>query len=233
MNDLLHIDGLEFCIRRSNQRTTLGITVERDGSLVVRSPMELEDDKLIDYIRSKVLWVHTKLTEKRMLQDSKREREFVNGEGFYYLGRNHRLLIVPAVAGTPPIRLYAGRFQLRQDEVIHATKNFVEWYTQHGQVWLWNRTNNMARATGMEFQGIEIMDLGHRWGSYSQNGFINFHWRVILLPPRIIDYIILHELQHIREPHHNQRFWKYMRQVMPDYEQRKYWLALNGAAYDL
>jgi predicted metal-dependent hydrolase len=74
------------------------------------------------------------------------------------------------------------------------------------------------------------MDLGYRWGSCSADGTLNFHWRVMQLPPRIIEYIVVHELAHIKTPDHTERFWQTLGSAMPDYVDRKTWLKKKGGA---
>ncbi|WP_414897536.1 M48 family metallopeptidase [Rhodovulum sp. YEN HP10] len=75
---------------------------------------------------------------------------------------------------------------------------------------------------------VQVMDLGYRWGSCSADGTLNFHWRVMQLPPRIIEYVVVHELVHIKVPNHSEKFWKMLGSVMPDYESRKAWLKQKG-----
>ena len=70
--------------------------------------------------------------------------------------------------------------------------------------------------------------LGFHWGSCSRSGRLNFHWRTILLPPRIIEYGVAHELVHLRELRHNLEFWRRLERVIPDFAARKQWLAENG-----
>jgi len=79
--------------------------------------------------------------------------------------------------------------------------------------------------------GLEIRDLGFRWGSCGKSGSLNFHWATILLPPSIVEYVVVHELVHLIEPNHTPEFWTRLERVMPDYESRKKWLAENGAGY--
>ena len=85
----------------------------------------------------------------------------------------------------------------------------------------------------MNPSGIKVRDLKSRWGSCGKNGNLNFHWRIILLPTRIIEYIVVHELIHLIEPHHTSEFWRRMERVLPDFAQRKKWLADNGVKADL
>jgi len=76
---------------------------------------------------------------------------------------------------------------------------------------------------------VQVRDLGYRWGSCGRG--VNVHWRTILLPPRYIDYILAHELVHLCEPRHNKRFWAALERVMPDFAERKQWLAEHGGRF--
>ena len=78
---------------------------------------------------------------------------------------------------------------------------------------------------------MRVRELGFRWGSCSPKEALNFHWRTILLPAWAIDYIIVHELVHLHEPHHNEPFWQRVEEVMPDYAERKQWLEENGSKF--
>ncbi len=76
--------------------------------------------------------------------------------------------------------------------------------------------------------GLRVQDLGYRWGSCGKGGFLYFHWKTIQMPPRIAEYIVVHELAHLQQSHHDQSFWSCVERVMPDFEARKTWLAENG-----
>src|SRR6266487_6703036 len=78
---------------------------------------------------------------------------------------------------------------------------------------------------------INIKDLGYRWGSCGRASTLNFHWRVIQLPPGIIDYVVVHELVHLHEPRHNADFWRRVEQALPDFTTRKQWLTENGCQF--
>lgn len=73
-------------------------------------------------------------------------------------------------------------------------------------------------------------DLGYRWGSCGKGGRLFFHFRTVLLPPPIIEYVVVHELVHLVEPHHNPAFWARVERAMPDFADRKQWLAEKGGA---
>jgi predicted metal-dependent hydrolase len=81
---------------------------------------------------------------------------------------------------------------------------------------------------GVEPASLTVQDLGHRWGSCGRGGALYFHWKCILLPPRMIEYVAVHELVHLQEPHHTPAFWQRVARVLPDYEARRQWLDENG-----
>ena len=76
--------------------------------------------------------------------------------------------------------------------------------------------------------GVKVQDLGYRWGSCGKGDCLYFHWKTILLPARIAEYVVVHEMAHLHEPHHTPAFWLRVERAMPDYAQRKAWLAEHG-----
>jgi predicted metal-dependent hydrolase len=77
-------------------------------------------------------------------------------------------------------------------------------------------------------QGVKVQDLGYRWGSCGKSAQIYFQWKSILLPRHIAEYVVVHELVHLHEPHHTAEFWRRVERAMPDFERRKQWLAAHG-----
>lgn len=110
MTNTLAVDGLTYELGRSPKRATIGITVDRDGSLILTAPEDCPEATIEEIVRKKQLWVHTKLAQKRLLFRPRAQKEYVTGEGFQYLGRSYRLLLVDAEADspTPALRLCGG-----------------------------------------------------------------------------------------------------------------------------
>src|SRR4051794_12678910 len=94
MSETLRIEGLTFAIHWSARRRTVGITVDRDGQVAVAVPEGAGMTQVEEAVRAKLFWVFTKLAEKALLFQPTPEKEYVSGEGFYYLGRSYRLLLV-------------------------------------------------------------------------------------------------------------------------------------------
>lgn len=223
---ILTIDDLEIPIRESQKRKTLQLTVERDGSLMLASPPKVELEVLERFVRSKQSWIYQKLAEKALMQKHVRPKKFNQGEGFLYLGRSYRLNLVDTQ--DEPLKFSRGRFHLNKAEIGEARKHFKKWYNEKGTRWLENKTNEYTNRLGVNFSALKVQDLGYRWGSCGKGKTIYFHWKTILLPAKIAEYVVVHELVHLLEPTHSSEFWLRLERAMPDYEERKQWLAEHG-----
>lgn len=226
----LSVDELRFTVRRSARRRTLQITVERNGDLIISAPPDVSDQTLRDFVLGKRFWIYTRLAEKERLQCHVPRKEYVDGEGFLYLGRSHRLKLVDQQE--TPLKLVNGRFALRRDALPGAREQFVRWYSEHARPWLAARV--AAYRSRMEAQpaGVKVQDLGYRWGSYGKGDWLYFHWKAILLPARIAEYVVVHEIAHLHQPHHTTEFWLRVERAMPDFAQRKAWLAEHGMSVE-
>ncbi len=219
MSETLEVGGLVFDVRRSLRRTTLGLTVDRGGELVVHAPEGAENGELVRWTRSRLLWVHRKLAAKQALGPQVREPEFVTGESFRYLGRSHRLVII--AQQDEPLRCDGLRFLLRRDARKSAAKHFQNWYVAIGGGWIVKRVALRASRAGASPKKTVLRDLGFRWGSCSKSGVVYFNWKLLQLPVRLVDYVIAHELAHLREPHHRAEFWRILDATLPDWRERR------------
>ncbi len=222
----LQVDDLCFVLRRSTRRKTMQITVERDGALVLSAPPEVDEAALRAFVLEKRFWIYTKLAEKDRLQRRLPRKQFVDGEGFLYLGRSHRLKLVGQQ--DVPLKLTAGRFCLRRDALPVAREHFIRWYCERAKAWLSSRAAEYQSRMEVSPAGVKVQDLGYRWGSCGKGDWLYFHWKTILLPARIAEYVLVHEIAHLHEPHHTPSFWLRVERAMPDYAQRKAWLAEHG-----
>ena len=222
----IQVDDLQFTQRRSARRRTMQITVERTGELILSAPPGVGIAQLRDFVREKRFWIYTKLAEKERLQRTVARKEFVSGEGFLYLGRSHRLKLV--AEQDTPLKLINGRFALLGDAQTSAREHFIRWYSERGRLWLSGRVAEYQSRMDVEPAGVKVQDLGYRWGSCGKGYWLYFHWKIILLPARIAEYVVVHEIAHLHEPHHTPAFWLRVERAMPDYLQRKVWLAEHG-----
>jgi predicted metal-dependent hydrolase len=127
-----------------------------------------------------------------------------------------------------PVKLEHGRFKMARSVTRDGREHMVRWYIARAEPWLAKVIAAHERRLGVAPTGITVQDLGYRWGSCGKGDRLYFHWRTILLPPRIVEYVAVHELVHLQHPHHTPQFWARVERVLPDFALRKAWLAENG-----
>ena len=219
-----------------SRRATADIVIERDGRVLVRAPEAIADQRIEDLVEAKRYWIYKNLAEWRDLNATRVLREYRNGEGFLYLGRSFRLLLV--ADQEEPLLLKKGRFCLRRDLVdqgaIEAAKTaFRDYYIALGTLRIRSRVDYYAPKVGVTPRDIKVRELGNRWASCSPNGSLAFHWKCMMAPQTIIDYIVVHELCHFHHLDHTDAFWNEVDKVMPVYGERKEWLRIHGAGLDV
>ena len=233
------IDSLEYSLRRSN-RKSMGIAIERDGAIIVTAPHQAKFNEIEKFVSEKKIWIYQKLAKKKTLNREKPRREFVNGQGFLYLGKSYRLKLIDngkmKSARSPNVtvlRLWHGYFELAESEKANARNHFISWYRKQIKEQLKARIPRYDKRIGVTVKDTRILDLGHRWASCGRNGVINFNWRSVMAPVWVLDYILVHEMVHHIERGHTDRFWRLVSRVIPDYEEHALWLNENGADLDL
>jgi len=225
----LCVDDLMFEVRHSDRRRTMQITVDRGGELILSVPTDCPPQTMERFAHEKRFWVYAHLAEKELLHRTKPTKVFISGEGFPYLGRHYRLLLV--AARSVPVKLEAGRLRMRRADAHEGQKHLRSWYAERATDWLRRRVRLWAPRVGKTPASITVQDLGFRWGSCGKGDRVYFHWKTILLPPRVIEYVIVHELVHLGEAHHTPAFWNRVERVLPDFASRKRWLLENAAEW--
>ncbi|MFF4280308.1 M48 family metallopeptidase [Streptomyces kronopolitis] len=231
----LVVDGLSLHVRVSARRARLGLTVERDASLTLRTPTECSLHRAEKFVRDNRRWIDSKL----MLSEERRQlhpvRSLYDGEIHRYLGRDYKLLLVDGPVGEEddghdergrshvPVRLVAGRLRLSRSVAAdpqQARKAIAAWYSRAGQRWVQGRLQPWAARMGVAEPAVEVRDLGHRWGTYRTgpdgSGRVALHWAVFQLPIHLIDYVIAHELAHIRVAGHGPDYWRLLGRALPE-----------------
>lgn len=233
---LRQVQGITYKLLPGSDRQTTDIVIERNGNITVRPPKRMTQEQVDETVFSKRMWIYRNLAEWRDLNATRITREWVSGESFLYLGSNYRLQLVQEQ--DEPLKLKDGRFCLLRSVIENggskaAHQAFEFFYKEKGMPRLKKRVTLLAGKVGVKPRRIQIKDIGYRWASCLKNGDLNFHWKCLMAPLTIIDYIIVHELCHLHHRDHSAAFWNEVDKILPDYRERKDWLRVRGAELDL
>ncbi len=195
--------------------------------MVVMAPYHTPKWEIERLVQGKQSWIVEKISEKEK-QANEAKRTFLPGEKFLYLGEWYPLEIHESNHKGPPLRLSFGSFVLDKDHCEEARDLFVEWFKKEAKEKIAERINYYNRSIHLFPKGIRITSAKSRWGSCSRDNRLSFSWRIMMASFSIIDYILIHELVHIREKNHSKKFWATLESILPDYRKHRVWLRENG-----
>ena len=208
-----------------SRRKTVALIIQRDGSLTVRAPLRMSESSIQEFVQNHTEWIRKK---QALLKASPPplQKSYVKGETFLYLGKEVPLMLV--APQRPALTFNGGRFRLGRSALPKARQVFINWYTAQARVVISDRVAFHANKNKFTWQKIRISSARTRWGSCSSNGTLSFTWRLVLAPPEVIDYVVVHELVHTRIRDHSPKLWRRVAEIMPEYKRCVSWLKKNG-----
>lgn len=217
--------SIEYVVRHSPNASEPRIDVDIHGVTVVVP--EDDDVQPTELLKENAAWVVDKQRSYEAYREQVPDRTFEAGERFPFLGEDLELVIEPRrkhEVDEDSIRLRESAVQ--QSSVKQVLKNF---YRSRARDYLTDRTDHYAERMDVEYEKLELRNQRTRWGSCSTGGTISLNWRLIMAPPDVIDYLVVHELAHLTEQHHGREFWQLVGEHVPDYKEKAEWLEQNSA----
>lgn len=234
-NEIEYYQGRGFTAEliRTDRKKTATIVVE-NGLTSVIVPENTTQEKLESLITKRTKWIKEKIYIQSQYSPVK-TKEYVNGEAFSYLGKNYRLKI--ETAKTRSVKLKNGRLTValpeQQRNSQHIQLALIDWYRTQAEKRLREKTKRYAKLIGVTPNAVGIKSFKSRWGSCHANGDIVYNWKIIMAPNRIVDYVVAHELCHLKHHDHSPKFWKALEKVIPDYRDCKEWLKEYGRGLEV
>ncbi len=211
------------------KRRTVALIIERDGTLTVRAPMRAPKYLIDQFIQQKADWI-VRAQEKIKSARLPPTKLYQDGEKFLYLGASYDLKLVAAQRAALQ---FDNGFTLRHNARNKAEALFTRWYKERAFEIIAERVKQYARQFEFAPKRVKISSAKTRWGSCSHDGSLNFTWRLVMAPLDVIDYVVLHELAHLRVKNHSPKFWKAVEEIFPEYKKQRKWLRENGERLNL
>jgi predicted metal-dependent hydrolase len=207
-----------------SRRRTIALIVQKDGSLVVRAPLQAPEKFIREFVASKADWVRKQKVRAQKIARAV-AHAYVDGEKFLYLGQSYPLKIVSP--RRTALTLGTG-FELSRSALPRAEAAFVRWYKRRAAELLSERVRLLAAKYGYRPSKVRITSARTRWGSCSPQGTLSFTWRLVMAPAAVIDYVVIHELVHLEIKNHSPKFWGRLGERLPEYKTHVAWLRKNG-----
>ena len=223
-------ETIEYQLIKS-KRKTISIRVT-DQEVSVRAPKNMSNAKIHELVLTRAAWIGQKRLELMRQSQERPHHTYETGDEFLYQGDKITLMVNFG-------EFYQVKLELQERKLIvtlpHENPEEVQilleqWYRQQAKRQITLRVQEYQRQY-QYFEAakrITIKDQKSRWGSCSTKGNLNFNYRLIMAPPQVLDYVVVHELCHLCHMNHSQEFWSLVGQIMPEYGQMRQWLKLHG-----
>lgn len=208
-----------------SRRRSIGLMINANAELIVRAPLHTPVHEIERLVSQKERWINDKQEIFRKRQP-KAPKQFIEGEEFVVLGNKYPLRFVEDLP----------KAIVLEDELLKVHSAVVSNIEDHLNIWYRNlaletireRVAFYAGMTGLSYSSIKVNEATTRWGSCSYKDTLNFTWRLIMAPMRVVDYVVVHELMHLKHMNHSARFWAEVAKVIPDYKSDERYLKDHG-----
>lgn len=201
-------ESMKITLRRSEKRKkTMTLLIKADATVTLYAPIGTPTSRIKDFISRKTNWIlshQKKIHAERVLLPPK---TFSPGETFPLIGEKVVLEHDPNLP-EKTVKLTGSTLLMRAAPHKRMEKTLIDWYKKHAFEHLFERIRHFKLLMGLTPERVKISTARKRWGSCTPNNVLRFSWRIIFLEQALIDHIIIHEMAHIKEKNHSDRFWK-------------------------
>ena len=212
-------------IIRSN-RKSFGLELTPDGRLIVRAPKSASKAQIHAVVAQKAGWIAKARARLASQYSNLKPKTFTPGETFWYLGEQYPLHLTDR---RRPLLDLDGAFHLARHAQNQAKQVFIAWYREETRLITQQLIDTYSKHYSIKVNGVRITSARTRWGSCSGKGNLNFTYRLCMAPLLVIEYVVVHELAHLKVPNHSKAFWAEVARMYPDYQQQRAWLKQSGS----
>lgn len=215
---------IEYELIRKRKRT-LSITIRRDASIVVSIPLKTSISEVEKVLLQKLPWIEKKIEEVKEIKPT--ERNYIEGEDFLYNGEVYKLKIQSDTCGknigveideNQKSIIVFGKKDAEKKDIRRALE---KWYVNQSNKKIEERVKYIINKTSLTPKLVKVKTLKASWGICTNKGNISLSWRLIMAPTSVMDYVIIHELCHLKHHNHSKEFWNLVEHYMPDYKKQK------------
>lgn len=232
---------IEYRIKRGKRKKSIAISIADDCRVVVLAPQVFSEETIREIVKKKSRWIVRKQARLRELKELHPKKEYVSGEEVLFLGRKYRLKIVEKENESSSVPMIVGRrivISVKKNLPKDSRKQIIkealtQWYYSRAYEVLLKRVKRYGRLLNLVPEKILVRNQLKRWGSCSRRGSLRFNWRITLAPISVIDYVVVHEICHLKEKSHSSEFWRKVSLAIPDHKKRRQWLRNNAARMEI
>jgi predicted metal-dependent hydrolase len=242
-NDSVETSGktIDYEIVYSKKRKRAAIVVRPEMEVEFRAPQGLSPDTIREMVKGRAGWILKKLEWFESNRLPCRKKQYCEGEIYLYLGRGHSLKIIVVDVVKKPIVSVKGS-ELKVEVPKKASGDMLpllvkkavwDFYSERAEEEVDRVLKVYSKKLGIAPPAFKVKHQKSRWGSCSADNVLRINFQLVMAPPKQLEYVVVHEICHVKEKNHSARFWKLVKELMPDYEEYRKSLKKEGWKYML
>jgi predicted metal-dependent hydrolase len=229
----VNLDGqsIDYTLKKSHRARLIRLMIDRDSNLVVTVPWRYSVKNLNGVLEKKRKWIIEKCRDHKKEPAILVKKQFSTGDYIPYLGKSIKLLVQSNFSGISYARRTSNTLLITvvQDKQQNINSVLELWYRMEADSLIRDKAGKLGKQMDIRFNNLTIRGQRTRWGSCSRKGNLSFNWKLIMAPNAVIDYVIIHELAHIKEMNHSKNFWNVVAVQCPHYKKHRKWLREHDA----
>lgn len=219
---------MEYTIIKSN-RKTISIQITQKGEVIVRAPKYASEHKISTFVVEHQSWIYKRLDDYATLYAETPRHTYREGDRFYFLGKQYPVM---TSQNQKMDIVFSDAFHIKNN-CKNPRKSLLKWYKSHALDYCEERMKEIGETMNIKHRCISVTSAEKRWGSCTSDKHIHVSYKIIMLSPEYIDYILIHELAHCRHMNHSPKFWKLVEKYCPDFKKKRRWLRSHQHLFTL
>jgi predicted metal-dependent hydrolase len=231
---LIENQPITYTTRYQKNRKSIQLKLTSVNHLNITAPTHFPMEDIEKIILEKTKWITTQISKLTAAASNPINKSISHNASILYLGIPHTLTFITKENHQPAVRLEEDQILLELPPLPAAKLDNLsysllkEWYIDSATKILSEKTTFWSAAIKVSPKRITIKEQKTRWGSCSSRGNVNYNWRIIMAPPEVVDYLVIHELCHLRILNHSDSFWREVGKYSPNFKEHRTWLRTNG-----
>jgi predicted metal-dependent hydrolase len=236
MNEIiLNQQRVPITVRRSSRAKRLSLQIESEKpELILVVPRYALSMQIESFVKKQTSWIEKHWNQALEKAARKPKRHYKDGDTYFYFGETLTLKLIPSLKWRPAIRVIGSNLEisLHQATTVSEGKKAIkkavqEFYRKKAEEVIHDRLMFFNEHYGLKYNRVTFRNQKTRWGSCSSAKNLNFNWRLIMAPIEIIDYVVVHELCHLKYMNHSAAYWNLVAQTIPNHKELRKWLREN------
>lgn len=213
-------------VKSKKRRRSMQISIKNKDKVIVSVPFSTSQKSIDNFVNNNLEWIKKNISKISNIKS----KTFIEGESFLIMGNNIPLLFSKVKRSKNLLTVENNNFVYygKNTSKVEIKFQFIRFYKNFGKEYSIIKSTEFANKIKKKFNRVTIKNISSQWGSCSSKNNLNYNYKLFMAPKNVVDYVIAHEVAHLKHKDHSKSFWECVEFLYPNYKQYRTWLKNNG-----